>query len=332
MGFSPPPYLPYDPYIFVQWCSHTQSWGNQLLYNEEEHYRNYAVTIWKHWQPCGLLDIFNTTCMARTNHEALKSLMNTPHPCRKLLHIHYQPGKKNANADALSRCPRKILSASPADQRVVLKTRELTAMQSQFVMKGVSFHLTRHCFIHCCLTCYTVENLEVICMMHSEISRPKMRTGITKCATTRAVKPSLMPIPVSDRVGVEFPKSARGNQHAYRLFVEVAWSARWEDQTALDRIDHDWAHPSELLLAVPPWCTKVIDCCESIPPQIVCWEEIDRHVGACDPMMKCMLLLKTMSEKSHSGWWKRAQFQVAQKKKTACPTLFSAGDRVFVWC
>ena len=49
------------------------------------------------------------------DHKALKSLMNTPHPSGKLarwglalqkvdLHIHYRPGKKNANADALSRC------------------------------------------------------------------------------------------------------------------------------------------------------------------------------------------------------------------------------------
>ena len=51
-----------------------------------------------------------------TDHEALRSLLNTPHPSGKLarwglalqeleLQIQYRPGKHNANADALSRYP-----------------------------------------------------------------------------------------------------------------------------------------------------------------------------------------------------------------------------------
>ena len=51
-----------------------------------------------------------------TDHEAFKALLNTPHLSGKLarwgltlreldLHIHYRPGPKNSNADALSRYP-----------------------------------------------------------------------------------------------------------------------------------------------------------------------------------------------------------------------------------
>ena len=61
-----------------------------------------------------------------TDHEVLKSLLNTPHPSEKLarwglalqevdLHIHYRPGKKNANADALSHCP-LLLESTQANQ------------------------------------------------------------------------------------------------------------------------------------------------------------------------------------------------------------------------
>jgi len=51
-----------------------------------------------------------------TDHEALQALLNTPHPSGKLarwgmalqemdLHLHYQPGKTNQNADTLTRTP-----------------------------------------------------------------------------------------------------------------------------------------------------------------------------------------------------------------------------------
>lgn len=237
-----------------------------------------------------------------TDHEALKSLMNTPHPSGKLarwglalqevdLHIHYRPGRKNANADALSRChtepqnhPFGIIAALqteiqakggeeclrekqladkqlaeviqypehevlPEDEK---KARELTAMQSQFVMKdGVLFHIESDKTLRVVLPSPLREPLFNSLhsgkfgghlresKMHSEISRqywwPKMRTDIAKwckaclvCATRRpgrAVKPLLTPIPVSgafDRVGVDvikFPKSARGNQYAV-VFVD----------------------------------------------------------------------------------------------------------------
>ena len=65
--------------------------------------------------------LYGHRCDVFTDHEALKSLLNTPQPSGKLarwgmasqeldIHIHYRPGKKNANADCLSRYPNIFLS------------------------------------------------------------------------------------------------------------------------------------------------------------------------------------------------------------------------------
>ena len=87
----------------------------------QKHERNYGVTelealavVWgvKHFRPY----LYVHRCDVYTDHEALKSLLNTPQPSGKLarwgmaiqeldLHIHYRPGGKNQNADALSRDP-----------------------------------------------------------------------------------------------------------------------------------------------------------------------------------------------------------------------------------
>ena len=69
----------------------------------------WAVKQFRHY-------LYGHKCDVYTDHEALKALLNTPHPSGKLarwglilqeldLYIHYRPGKKNANADALSRTP-----------------------------------------------------------------------------------------------------------------------------------------------------------------------------------------------------------------------------------
>ena len=70
--------------------------------------------VWavKHFRPY----LYDHGCDVYTDHEALKSLLNTPQPSGKLarwgmalqeldLWIHYRPGKSNSNADALSRFP-----------------------------------------------------------------------------------------------------------------------------------------------------------------------------------------------------------------------------------
>ena len=60
--------------------------------------------------------LYGHSCEVYTDHEALKSLLNTPHPSGKLarwgmaiqeldLQILHRSGKHNSNADALSRCP-----------------------------------------------------------------------------------------------------------------------------------------------------------------------------------------------------------------------------------
>ena len=87
----------------------------------QPHESNYGVTelealavVWsvRHFRQY----LYGRTCHVYTDHEALKSLLNTPHPSGKLarwgltlqeldLTIHYCPGKKNAKADALSRYP-----------------------------------------------------------------------------------------------------------------------------------------------------------------------------------------------------------------------------------
>ena len=87
----------------------------------QPHERNYGVTelealgvVWavKHFRHY----LYGHHCDVFTDHEALRSLLNTPHPSGKLarwglalqevdLSIFYRPGKKNVLADALSRSP-----------------------------------------------------------------------------------------------------------------------------------------------------------------------------------------------------------------------------------
>jgi hypothetical protein len=92
-----------------------------VAYAGRTHERNYGVTklgalgvVWavKHFRHY----LYGHHCDAFTDHEALKSLLNTPHPSGKLarwglalqevdLPIFYRPGKKNILADALSCSP-----------------------------------------------------------------------------------------------------------------------------------------------------------------------------------------------------------------------------------
>jgi len=86
----------------------------------QKHEQAYGVTelealgvVWevKHFRPY----LYGHTCNVYADHEALKALLNTPHPSGKLarwglaiqklnLRIHYRPGQTNKVADALSRC------------------------------------------------------------------------------------------------------------------------------------------------------------------------------------------------------------------------------------
>ena len=97
--------------------------------------KNYAVTeleglgvVWaaKHFCPY----LYGHQCDVFTDHVALKSLLCTPRPSGKLarwgmaiqeldLHIHHQSGKKNTNADALSRYPVLRPESAPSNRQAL---------------------------------------------------------------------------------------------------------------------------------------------------------------------------------------------------------------------
>ena len=97
----------------------------------QPHEQNYGATelealgvVWaaKHFRHY----LYGHKCVIFTDHEALKSLLNTPHPSGKLarwrlvlqdmdLEIKYRPGKKNSNADALFRYPIDVPAAHDAN-------------------------------------------------------------------------------------------------------------------------------------------------------------------------------------------------------------------------
>ena len=94
------------------------AYASRTLQPHETNYRSTEsealAVVWavKHFRRY----LYGHKCYVYTDHEALKSLLNTPHPSGKLarwglalqevdLDIHYQSGKVNQNADALSRQP-----------------------------------------------------------------------------------------------------------------------------------------------------------------------------------------------------------------------------------
>ena len=102
----------------------------------QPHEKNYGVTelealgvVWavkyfRHY-------LYGHQCDVYTDHEALKSLLNTPHPSGKLarwglalqevdLTIHYRPGRKNGNADALSRSPKEDTGEDPSKDSAIV--------------------------------------------------------------------------------------------------------------------------------------------------------------------------------------------------------------------
>ena len=102
-----------------------------------KHERNYGITemvglgvVWgvKHFRPY----LYGHACEVYTDHEALKSLLNTPKPSGKLtrwgmaiqelnLSIKHRSGSTNANADALSQSPLPSSEGDPdnSPERVV---------------------------------------------------------------------------------------------------------------------------------------------------------------------------------------------------------------------
>ena len=73
--------------------------------------------------------LYGHHCSVLTDHEALKSLLHTPHPSGKLarwgmalqeldLTIKYRPGSRNRKADTLSRYPVSLLHNDKVDESV----------------------------------------------------------------------------------------------------------------------------------------------------------------------------------------------------------------------
>ena len=80
----------------------------------------WAVKHFRHY-------LYGHHCTVLTDHEALKSLLHTPHPSGKLarwgmalqeldLTIEYRPGSRNRKADALSRYPVSLLHNDKVDE------------------------------------------------------------------------------------------------------------------------------------------------------------------------------------------------------------------------
>ena len=103
-------------------------YGSQTLQQPEKKYGAteleamgvvWAVKHFRHY-------LYGHRCHVFTDHEPLKSLLNTPHPSGELacwglalqeagITIHYRPGKSNASADSLSRHPVGRSSIHDAD-------------------------------------------------------------------------------------------------------------------------------------------------------------------------------------------------------------------------
>ena len=116
----------------------------------QPHERNYAATemealgvVWavRHFRQY----LYGHRCHVHTDHEALKSLLNNPHPSGKLarwglaiqeldLVIHYKPGRTNQKADALSRSPCQAEDAEAHQEEKVVAAVE--AMDPQVATKG----------------------------------------------------------------------------------------------------------------------------------------------------------------------------------------------------
>ena len=114
----------------------------------QTHEKNYGVTelealgvVWavKHFKHY----LYGQACDVFIDHEALKALLNTPHPSGKLarwglalqevnLTIHYRPGRMNANADALSRYPQleSVDQESAEDTAVIASLSPVTLSKS----------------------------------------------------------------------------------------------------------------------------------------------------------------------------------------------------------
>ena len=113
----------------------------------QQHERNYGISeleglgvVWavKHFRHY----LYGHRCTVFTDHEALKSLLNTAHPSGKLarwgmalqeldLKIEYRPGKSNGRADALSRYPVSLLTSDCSSTQTAAVIANVDASSSR---------------------------------------------------------------------------------------------------------------------------------------------------------------------------------------------------------
>ena len=143
----------------------------------QKHEANYGISelealavVWavKHFR----VYLYGHHCTVFTDHSALKSLLNTPHPYGRLarwglalqemdLDIQYRPGKQNTNADTLSRMPPTNIQEEQAIPYVLFAYR--TSMQEStkespfYLLHGRDPRLPTDTALNTPRTCYQVD-------------------------------------------------------------------------------------------------------------------------------------------------------------------------------
>ena len=133
-------------------------------------------TLQQHEQNCGATEmealgvvwairhfrqyLYGHRCHVHTDHEALKSLLNSPHPSGKLarwglaiqeldLHIHYKPGRSNRSLGSLQRDDPKLIPHFSYLEDGILpdnesEARELVVSRDSFeVIDGILYHVEK---------------------------------------------------------------------------------------------------------------------------------------------------------------------------------------------
>ena len=221
----------------------------------QKHEKNYCSTelealavVWavRHFRPY----LYGHTCHLFTDHMALKSLLNTPHPSGKLarwgltiqeldLHIHYRPGKTNKAADALSRNPCQALHNSTMlhTNQVVPLTEDGEGMVNQ-VCGEKDVPVTTDQSVPA-----PKDGEELICQLPQENSLPR---GIANCVTPEDKITSVAPL-VNSEDGKEDVATSSPEPLAEYQDVDPELK-QWKDYLLSGKLPEDEKKARELVL------------------------------------------------------------------------------------